>query len=114
MSKIYVPQEPLRRDKETGRFYHSMDLKPALEYGDELVYLFTGSQPNPMLQPQPTVQTLKHGLRNYCDDDYIIMIGDPTLSALVAMLASHYNNGVVNFLKWDNRMFKYLKVRVEI
>lgn len=114
MSKIYVPKDPTKRDKETGNYYSPIDLKPALEHGDELVYVFDAGSHNPMLQPGPTTIEVRHALRNYCDDDYIIMIGDPTLASLVAMAASHFNAGRVNFLLWDNRLFKYLKVRVEL
>jgi len=110
MSKVYVPQEPVKFDNGARQLVTTMDLTPCLEYGEVVYLLSTGPA---MLMPGPTGVTLNHALRNFNDADYILPIGDPSLIGLVAMVAAKYNNGRVKFLKWDKQSSRYYVINTE-
>lgn len=105
---VYVVCEPTHSVGNMSR--KSMDLTPAIEYG-ELCVLMPQSQS--MLAPVPTVRTLKEKLRNFTDNDYILPVGDPVLMSTVAMIAAEQNGGKVKFLKWDRHMGKYFVIQVD-
>lgn len=58
------------------------------------------------------VQKLMVQLSNFCDDDYLLLIGDPTLIAITAMVAGLVNNGRIKLLKWDNMEHCYIPTSV--
>lgn len=109
MNKVFVVCEPTRIIEGVER--SAMDLTPAAEFGS-IEVLLPHSQS--MLAPVPTVRLLRQKLADFCDDDYILPVGDPVLISTVAMIAGEINNGVVRFLKWDKRLHKYFVIKVDI
>jgi hypothetical protein len=105
---VYVVCEPTHTIGGATR--PSMDLTPALEYGDPVILM---PQSQSMLSPVPTVRALKEKLRNFTDDDYILPVGDPVLISTVAMVAAEQNGGKVKFLKWDKLQKKYFVIQVD-
>ena len=55
---------------------------------------------------------MRKKLENYCDDDYLIAMGDPVAIAIAAMVASDINQGKVNILKCFLMLKKGLAVWV--
>lgn len=106
MSKVFVVCEPASKDGAS-----KIDLTPALEYG-EIEVLLQHSQS--LLAPVPTVRKLRDKLENFCDEDYILPVGDPVLMSTVAMVAAHANHGKVKFLKWDRIQRRYMVIPVDI
>ena len=108
-SIVYAVCQPQTKmvDGRTRNF----DLSPALKFGAlEILVPHTQS----LLAPVITVRNLRDKLRNFSDDDYILPIGDPSLIATVAMVASEMNHGKVKFLKWDKYANDYFTVSVDI
>ena len=97
---VYVVQESVGKN-----------ILPATEYGNLEVLLPPGQI---VLSPGPTLARLRKNLKNFSDDDYLLMIGDPIAIALAAMVASDLNNGRVKFLKWDNHGKKYFPISTNI
>lgn len=97
---VYVVQETLGKN-----------LLPAAEYGELEVLLPAGQI---TLSPGPSVYRLRKKLTHFCDDDYLLLIGDPIAIALAAMVASAMNGGKVNFLKWDKQERKYFPVKSDL
>lgn len=104
---VYVVQMPVRRDPATGQMVPSVDLTPAQEYGEVATLLASGPV---ALLPAQMLATLRHGLRNFTDDDYLLPTGDPTAIAAAAIVASQANMGRVRILKWDGRTRRYMAV----
>lgn len=111
MAKVFIPQEPVKRDAVTGKFVPVMDFSKVLDYGDPVVCLKSGRV---ALTPGPTIDNLREVLRHFNDEDYIVSVGDPTVIFITAMIASDYNNGRVKLLKWDKKMSTYIKVDCDI
>ena len=63
---VYVVQEVVGRNVLSAEKYGKLEL--LLPEGSQLV-LSTG----------PTVKRLNRKLKNFCDDDYLLLIGDPSI-----------------------------------
>ena len=111
MGIVYVVQEPVKKDRMTGRMVSAFDLTPATQFG-ELQFLLPPGKI--MLTPAPTIQALRSGLRNYSDDDYLLPTGDPVSIMAAGSIAAEYNRGNVAILKWDQRHQLYQVVRFNL
>jgi len=111
MSRVFVVQEPMRRNSDTGDFEPMMNFNSAMEYGELNVCLAPGRV---ALSPAPMIKKLNESLADFCDDDYLIAVGDPSAIAAAAAIASRNNRGKFKILKWDKNMSGYIKVAIEI
>lgn len=66
------------------------------------------------MNPQPVIRELKRALRNYCDSDFLLLIGDPAAIALAVFVAGEMNRGRVQLLKWDRELNDYYMLRVDL
>lgn len=110
-SKVYILQEPLRRDPNTGEMVPLMDFRSVVEYGDPVVCMSSGRT---ALTAGPVIDTLRDKLRNFGDEDYIVSVGDPTLIFVAAMIVGDRNNGKCKLLKWNKELRKYTVVNIDI
>lgn len=101
MNKVFVIQETMRHN-----------VLPAQAFG-ELLFLLP-PQVQIGFSPGPMVTKMKRLLRDFTDEDYLLMIGDPAAMSIAAALASSYNNGRFKLLKWDKREMKYYPISVDI
>lgn len=109
--KVYIPQEPTRRDQSTGKMVSTMNFNKARQFGEPVVLCPSGPV---ALNTAPTVWQMKSELRGFCDDDYLIAVGDPTLQAMAAIVAAEMNRGRVKFLKWDRELGQYFEVQFDL
>ncbi len=107
---VYVAQEVLKRTLD-GERIPAFDLTPASEYGELRIVVpygvFTGSE-------NLLIKIISDNLKDYTARDYLLAVGDPTVVAISAMVASSVTNGLVNLLKWDRRMHKYIPVHIDL
>ena len=98
---VYVVQEVKSRNVLSAEKFGELEL--LLPEGSQLV-LSTG----------PTVRRLKYKLRNFNDDDYLLLIGDPSAIGIACAVAATNNRGQFKCLKWDKREYKYYPVEVNL
>ena len=110
MSKVFVLQEPTKRD-EAGNLVPLMDFSALSEYGEKVVCLPPGRV---SLTPGPTVDILTEVLRNFTDDDYIVSVGDPSAIFIAAMVVGRQNRHRCKLLKWDKDKRKYICIQVDL
>ena len=84
----------------------------AEKFGDLELLLPEGSQL--VLSTGPTVKRLNRKLKNFCDDDYLLLIGDPSIIGIACAIAASYNRGRFKCLKWDKREYKYYPIEVNL
>ena len=108
MNKVYITNEPYRM--ENGVQKSSFNLTPAAEYGDLEVLIPAGQS---LLSTVPTVRTLRDKLRNFCDDDYLLPVGDPSIMVAAGAIAAEFNNGRVKLLRWDRITHRYVAVQID-
>lgn len=105
---VFIPQEPMKRDFETGEFRAMYDLTPARNFGD-LETLFP-SGPIP-LDTDFVIEVMMQKLRNYTDNDYIMCIGDPTLISIATVCAAKINNFKVSLLRYSKKERFYIPTK---
>jgi hypothetical protein len=91
------------------------DVSNALEYGAVRVILPAEIQvvDNP-IQKKLVIETIEDTLKDFSDDDYLLLSGDPATIAISFGVAALNNNGRVRILKWDRHQEAYLPIDVEI
>lgn len=108
---VYITQEKTRRDPANGRIVPQFDFRPAMKYGKLEVLLPGGYS---LMAPVPTIRLLNEKLDQFCDDDYLLAVGDPTVMVAAAMVASRINSGRLKLLKWDREVGDYVPVQIDI
>lgn len=97
MGTVYVVQEAVGKN-----------ILPAAQFGKVEVLLPPGQI---VFSTEPTVRTLREKLRTYCDDDYLLLMGDPAAIGFAAAIAANYNGGRLNLLKFDRQEKQYFPVK---
>ena len=109
--KVFVVQEPMRRDRLTQRLEPFMDLSPAAAYGDLEVLLKSRAVP---LSGAPLIEKLRVKLKDFSSNDFLVLVGDTTLIAAAVLVAGKINHGSVNVLKWNRETASYIKTRLAV
>jgi hypothetical protein len=100
MPKVYVTQATPH------------DLAVATRYGDLVVLLKQAKDQT--FAPQPVFRMLKRELKDFTDEDYLLLVGDPIAIALAVNAASQANDGHVKLLKWSKRHECYYPVEIDL
>ena len=66
-----------------------------------------------MYTPVSTISRIKHTLRNFSEEDYLLLIGDPVAIGVAVHFALLLNGNKAKILKWDNREYKYYSMKLE-
>jgi hypothetical protein len=75
--------------------------------------LFDGNK-QVVMSPQPTIRKLRNLLKDFKDNDYLLLVGDPALIGLTCSVVSTISNGRYNMLKYDRIERDYFPIRVDI
>jgi hypothetical protein len=108
--KVYVINVPKHNDPETGQWREAVNVQPAAEFGDLVFLTESGKLP---VDPEPTLQQLRHKLRNITPRDYLLLVGDPRAIAWAAAIAADVTGGTLNLLRWQRMLGRYVTVCVE-
>jgi len=111
MGKVFIVQEPMKRDRVSGNLVPFMDLTPAAAYGELEVLLPHGQV---ALSPAPMISGLKRSLAKFSDEDYLVLVGDPVAMSIATAIAAKVNNGKVKVLKWNRETRSYIQVALNI
>ena len=100
-SKVYLVQEN-----------PYVNVLSAEEYGQIEILFDSGQQI--MFSPQPAIRKLRRKLKDFCDEDYLLMMGDPAAMGIACCIAADINRGRFKILKWDKKERRYYPVRINI
>ncbi|WP_448506569.1 hypothetical protein [Immundisolibacter sp.] len=109
MSIVYVTHEPYERTID-GVMCSRFNLTPAVQYGKIQVLIPAGAS---LISSVPTVRTLREKLRNFCDDDYLLPIGDPSIMMAAGAIAAEFNHGRIKVLRWDRKQRCYIPIQID-
>lgn len=116
-SASHLRNKPERRMKLPKVFVVSETQKhniiPAADFGDIEIVL-PPNQAQVIFSSGPTVQRVKRALEDFCDDDYLLFIGDPTAISILAAVAAAKNSGRYKALKWDKQERRYLPIQIDL
>ena len=97
---VYVLQEMGRNIRSAEKFG---DLKIVLPDNRQIV-----------LSSGPLTFKLKQELKDFNDNDYLLLIGDPAIIAAAGAIVSENNNGRFKVLKWDRDEKMYYDIEIDL
>ena len=84
----------------------------AKEYGDFVFLLPEFSQM--IFSPGPLIFKLRQGLKNFNENDHLLLTGDPAIIGVACSIVSDMTNGKYNLLKWDKQERKYYSIEIDL
>ena len=101
MPKVYVVSETTQHN-----------IASALDYGQ----IETILPPNAQIafSVVPTVRRIQRKLEKFTDEDYLLLIGDPSAIGIACAVAASKNDGRFKCLKWDKRERRYIPLEVDL
>ena len=99
---VYVVQEP----------DSSKNILSASDFGT-LEFILPARE-NMMFSPVPTITRIKKALKEFNDEDFLLLIGDPAAIGVAVHIALQNNRQKAKLLKWDRREYRYYPVEVTI
>ena len=99
---VYVGQEP----------DSSKNILSASDFG--VLEFILPARENMMFSPVPTITRIKKALKEFNDEDFLLLIGDPAAIGVAVHIALQNNRQKAKLLKWDRREYRYYPVEVTI
>ena len=84
----------------------------AQKYGDFKFLLPEFSQI--IFSPGPLIYKLRKGLKNFNENDHLLLTGDPAIIGVACSIVSDITNGKYNLLKWDKQERKYYPIKINL
>jgi len=53
-------------------------------------------------------------LKNFCEEDYLLLTGDPAIIGVACSVVSDITNGKYNLLKWDRQERMYYPIKINL
>ncbi len=84
----------------------------AAEYGTFKFLLPELSQM--IFSPGPLIFKLRKGLKDYTNEDFLLLTGDPAIIGVACSIVSDITSGKFNLLKWDKQERKYYPIHINL
>ena len=97
---VYILQEMGRNVRSAEKFG---DLKVVLPDNRQIV-----------LSSGPLTFKLQQELKDFNDEDYLLLMGDPAIIALAGAVASDVNGGKFKVQKWDRDEKRYYDIEIDL
>jgi hypothetical protein len=111
MPKVYIPQVPSRYDQQTRLWIPTVNVDPARKFGELQIMLPVNAN---RLHTAPLIAAMKESMAEFNDQDWIVALGDPSLIAAAACIATRKTGGILKLLKWDRLASDYIAVEAAI
>ena len=67
-----------------------------------------------IFSPGPLIFKLRSLLKNYTQEDYLLLTGDPAIIGVACSIVSQHTNGKYNLLKWDKQERQYYPITINL
>jgi len=88
------------------------NVRSAEKFGDLKVMLPDNKQM--ILSSGPLTFKLKLELKDFNDNDYLLLMGDPAIIAVAGAVVSDVNGGKFKVLKWDRDEKRYYDIEIDL
>jgi hypothetical protein len=112
MMTVYVVQKQMRFDEGSGELVPRFKTLDRAQRFGAIEYLLSPSA-HPF-NPEHIIGDLHDKLKEFGDQDYLLLIGNPALIGMAATVASHYNGGKLKLLQWSGRQGDYAEISVRM
>ena len=93
----------------------NINILSASDYGYLVICLpLYGPESQVVFSSSPFVFKMRKNLRDFREQDYILLTGDPAIIGISTAIVSDNTNGVFNLLKWDRREAKYYPIAFDL
>ena len=89
-----------------------INIMGAAEYGTFKFLLPELSQI--IFSPGPLIFKLRKGLKDYNQQDHLLLTGDPAIIGVACSIVSDITNGKYKLLKWDKQERKYYPIEINL
>ena len=107
-STVYVIQEI----SGTRAGAPKINIMGAANYGQFKFLLPEFSQM--IFSPGPLIYKLRQGLKDFKEEDHLLLTGDPAIIGVACSIVSDITNGKFNLLKWDKQERKYYPIEINL
>ena len=105
---VYVIQEVAGTQAGTPK----INIMGASRYGKFKFLLPEFSQM--IFSPGPLIYKLRQGLKDFKEDDHLLLTGDPAIIGVACSIVSDITNGKYNLLKWDRQERRYYPIKINL
>lgn len=118
--KVFVVNEPLRKDEATGEYVRFLPMESAAAFGEVVELTPKGSPPANLA---PWMKMIRDGLADWRDGDFLVLVGDQALLAYAGSVIGEIiidairedeeevgrceRPPVLRLLKWERRLRAY-------
>ena len=88
------------------------NVRSAEKFGDLKIMLSDRKQM--ILACAPLTFELQKHLKDFNDNDYLLLIGDPAIIAVCGAIAAEVNGGRFKVLKWDRNDKRYYDLEIDL
>jgi len=67
-----------------------------------------------IFSPGPLIFKLRKALRDFKEEDYLLLTGDPAIIGVTCSVVSDITNGKYQLLKWDKQERKYYPIKINL
>jgi hypothetical protein len=67
-----------------------------------------------IFSPGPIIYNLRQKLKNFTQEDYLLLTGDPAIIGIACSVVSDITNGIYNLLKWDRQESTYYPIKINL
>jgi hypothetical protein len=67
-----------------------------------------------IFSPGPLIYKLRQGLKNFNENDHLLLTGDPAIIGVACSIVSDITNGKYNVLKWDKQERQYYPIEINL
>ena len=67
-----------------------------------------------IFSPGPLIFKLRKALRDYTEEDYLLLTGDPAIIGVACSIVSDITNGKYQLLKWDKQERRYYPIKINL
>ena len=100
MPNVHVVQENLK-----------YDFSPARKFGELSVLCPPGDV---SISAVALISRMRHKLVGFCDEDFLLLTGDPVMLGIACVCAAEENGGRFTILKWNRNQGEYFPVKVDM
>ena len=67
-----------------------------------------------IFSPGPLVYKLRQGLKNFTEEDYLLLTGHPAIIVVAGSILNEITNGKYSLLKWDKQDRMYYPIKINL
>lgn len=109
---VFAIQQQMKFDSDKRELVPRFTSINKAEKWGQIVYVLSPSA-HPF-SPELVLGDIHEKLKNFCDDDYLLLIGNPGLIGISTSVAAYYNDGHIKFLQWSGRHQEYTEIVAKI